>query len=361
MPSAQHLLIDEKVDRRLVKQEVAGSSLAGSILRSSGPNSRCRVTRPGVLVCRRGIHPDPRGASLSRHDHRAGREPADPEKPSRSRNARRLWGRRGGIWAEAPSCRPFSNSRTASSALRSGSQPMTGRARSVVIYWGDFRAYRTEGGGREPRKPEGQRSPGELRPPDARMRLEQGPRAVGILLSGSGSDGTLGLKPVQENGGVTMAQAPVTAEFGDMPWSVELETEGLDFTLEVPGEPVWMEADEARIHQVVEDLLESPRSTPLRATGSASLLGTHVTTALRSPRWRTRGGDAGRPQVGLRAVPRLRRRVAEVAGAGPSVPARPSFEGTNRTPLASPKVRGRRGRRPLAIDRLDLAAGSPDA
>jgi two-component system CheB/CheR fusion protein len=36
--------------------------------------------------------------------------------------------------------------------------------------------------------------------------------AIGILLSGSGSDGTLGLKEIKAAGGLMLVQAPETAE-----------------------------------------------------------------------------------------------------------------------------------------------------
>jgi two-component system CheB/CheR fusion protein len=42
-------------------------------------------------------------------------------------------------------------------------------------------------------------------------------RAVGIVLSGTGSYGTLGLRAIKANGGMVMVQDPVTAEYADMP------------------------------------------------------------------------------------------------------------------------------------------------
>ncbi|MBV6623990.1 MAG: response regulator [Rivularia sp. (in: Bacteria)] len=44
-------------------------------------------------------------------------------------------------------------------------------------------------------------------------------RAVGIILSGSGSDGSEGLRLLNENGGIAMSQDPETAEFDGMPSS----------------------------------------------------------------------------------------------------------------------------------------------
>ena len=55
-------------------------------------------------------------------------------------------------------------------------------------------------------------------------------RAVGILLSGAGSDGTLGVRAVRGAGGLTMVQDPQTAQFGDMPRSA-MATELVDYVL----------------------------------------------------------------------------------------------------------------------------------
>ena len=42
-------------------------------------------------------------------------------------------------------------------------------------------------------------------------------RAIGIVLSGTASDGAEGLRAIKASGGITLAQDPETAEFGDMP------------------------------------------------------------------------------------------------------------------------------------------------
>src|ERR1043165_9130259 len=42
-------------------------------------------------------------------------------------------------------------------------------------------------------------------------------RAICIVLSGTGSDGTVGLKSIKEEGGVTLAQSPDEAEYDGMP------------------------------------------------------------------------------------------------------------------------------------------------
>ncbi len=42
-------------------------------------------------------------------------------------------------------------------------------------------------------------------------------RAIGVILSGAGSDGALGMRQVKEHGGLTLAQDPREAEYGSMP------------------------------------------------------------------------------------------------------------------------------------------------
>ncbi|HEX9023654.1 MAG TPA: chemotaxis protein CheB, partial [Geobacteraceae bacterium] len=58
---------------------------------------------------------------------------------------------------------------------------------------------------------------------------DQGVRAICILMSGMGTDGTLGLKAVKEKLGMSMVQDPVTAKFEGMPRSA-LDTGMVDYT-----------------------------------------------------------------------------------------------------------------------------------
>ncbi len=44
-----------------------------------------------------------------------------------------------------------------------------------------------------------------------------GPRAAGVVLSGLGRDGSVGLRAIIEHGGIALAQAPETAQFDSMP------------------------------------------------------------------------------------------------------------------------------------------------
>jgi chemotaxis methyl-accepting protein methylase len=53
----------------------------------------------------------------------------------------------------------------------------------------------------------------------ASLAFDQGDRAVGVVLSGMGSDGTLGVGAIKAKGGLAFAQAPSSAQFSSMPQS----------------------------------------------------------------------------------------------------------------------------------------------
>jgi two-component system CheB/CheR fusion protein len=59
---------------------------------------------------------------------------------------------------------------------------------------------------------------------------DQQHRAIGIVLSGTGTDGTLGLEAIQAATGMTMAQEPSTAKFPGMPQSA-IDTGLIDYVL----------------------------------------------------------------------------------------------------------------------------------
>ena len=59
-------------------------------------------------------------------------------------------------------------------------------------------------------------------------------RSIGVILSGAGSDGSLGLQAIKEAGGVTFAQEAATAEYAGMPHAAELAS-GVDFILPPEG------------------------------------------------------------------------------------------------------------------------------
>ena len=49
------------------------------------------------------------------------------------------------------------------------------------------------------------------------IALVAGEKAIGVVLSGTASDGTLGLKAIQAGGGITFAQNEASSEYADMP------------------------------------------------------------------------------------------------------------------------------------------------
>ncbi len=53
----------------------------------------------------------------------------------------------------------------------------------------------------------------------ASLARDQGEQAIGVVLSGMGADGTLGLQAIKSQGGLTLAQEPATAQFDSMPKS----------------------------------------------------------------------------------------------------------------------------------------------
>jgi chemotaxis methyl-accepting protein methylase len=52
------------------------------------------------------------------------------------------------------------------------------------------------------------------------LALDQQQKAIGVILSGMGSDGTPGLRDIKEKGGLAVAQEPASAKFDSMPRSV---------------------------------------------------------------------------------------------------------------------------------------------
>src|SRR5271169_4147550 len=65
---------------------------------------------------------------------------------------------------------------------------------------------------------------------------ELGERAICVILSGTGSDGSLGLKAVKEQGGLVIAQDPDEAEYDGMPRSA-ITTGSVDLVLPVAEIP----------------------------------------------------------------------------------------------------------------------------
>ncbi len=86
-------------------------------------------------------------------------------------------------------------------------------------------------------------------PIDAFLRSlaqDRGEGAVGIILSGAGTDGTAGLRAIKENGGLTLAQAPETARYDSMPQSA-IAAGLVDFALPVEEMPARLQAYAASV------------------------------------------------------------------------------------------------------------------
>ncbi len=62
------------------------------------------------------------------------------------------------------------------------------------------------------------------------LALEKKTRAIAIILSGTGTDGTEGIKKIKSEGGITFAQEPKTAQYPDMPKSA-IASESVYFVL----------------------------------------------------------------------------------------------------------------------------------
>jgi chemotaxis methyl-accepting protein methylase len=67
----------------------------------------------------------------------------------------------------------------------------------------------------EPAAPRGLRMPIDFF--FRQLALDQQEKAIGIVLSGMGSDGTLGLRAIKEHGGLVMVQDPASAKYDAMP------------------------------------------------------------------------------------------------------------------------------------------------
>lgn len=65
---------------------------------------------------------------------------------------------------------------------------------------------------------------------------DRGRRTVGIVLSGTGTDGTLGLAAIRAEGGLSLVQTPETAEFEGMPVSA-IAAQAADFVLPIQEIP----------------------------------------------------------------------------------------------------------------------------
>ena len=90
------------------------------------------------------------------------------------------------------------------------------------------------------------------------LAADQGENAIGIVLSGSGSDGRQGIKVIKENGGFCVVQAPVTAKYDSMPLNA-IATGMVDCSLPVEEIP-------AKIIEHVESVTKQKRTEAWETT-----------------------------------------------------------------------------------------------
>jgi len=80
--------------------------------------------------------------------------------------------------------------------------------------------------------------------------------AIGVILSGTGADGTFGLKAIKAHGGITFAQDQQSAKYGEMPQNA-VNAEVVDFILppeKIPGKIVYIEQGN-RLNSLTSDNL----------------------------------------------------------------------------------------------------------
>ncbi|HPS89655.1 MAG TPA: chemotaxis protein CheB, partial [Methanosarcina vacuolata] len=80
----------------------------------------------------------------------------------------------------------------------------------------------------EPSQPRGRRLPIDIF--FSSLAQDKKEKAIGIVLSGTGSDGTKGVQAIKAEGGMVMAQAPESSEYNNMPLSA-IATGQVDYVL----------------------------------------------------------------------------------------------------------------------------------
>ncbi len=111
------------------------------------------------------------------------------------------------------------------------------------------------------------RAPAENLPIDHFMKSlarDRKHRAIGVILSGTASDGTIGLTAIKREGGITIAQDPDTARYDGMPRSA-IKAKVADFVLP-PNEIATMLAQIARSPESIADAA-APREPPEPSEG----------------------------------------------------------------------------------------------
>jgi two-component system, chemotaxis family, CheB/CheR fusion protein len=87
------------------------------------------------------------------------------------------------------------------------------------------------------------------------LAAELGNRAIGVIFSGTGGDGTLGMEDIKAEGGITFAETPASAKYDGMPRSA-IESGCVDFVL--PPKAIAKELYRIRRHPYVSGDIEAP-------------------------------------------------------------------------------------------------------
>jgi two-component system CheB/CheR fusion protein len=112
------------------------------------------------------------------------------------------------------------------------------------------------------------------------LAQDQGERAMGIVLSGTGADGTLGVRAIKQAGGMVMAQSNAEPEFEGMPHSA-IATGLVDYQLPPADMPAQLKASHLQGSQLQASHLQAalsptagarPHGTGASAAQSASAL-----------------------------------------------------------------------------------------
>jgi two-component system CheB/CheR fusion protein len=100
-----------------------------------------------------------------------------------------------------------------------------------------------------------------------------GERAIAVVLSGMGSDGTLGVQAIKAVGGLSLVQEPTSAQFDSMPKSVIAAgcADIIAETAELPGRILALIAHNSEVPQPNKDIAELP-DTPSDALQQVMLL-----------------------------------------------------------------------------------------
>jgi two-component system, chemotaxis family, CheB/CheR fusion protein len=122
--------------------------------------------------------------------------------------------------------------------------------------------FELNGGGLQPEPPNGGDSEPQDTPVDRLFRAlahNYGARAVGIVLSGAGTDGTHGVQAISNAGGMTAAQSPTEAQFDSMPRSA-MATGIVDHVLDASAIAEVLIAYAGHVQQLLEEEAHSTTS-----------------------------------------------------------------------------------------------------